>query len=131
MYTVYDFVNNDISGKCMRMGWKVEVHQGKIALRYTMLNFDWTSLDYIGNDLWNMFLESASYENLRKRLDAAMEKKGRLYLDALDISSLKTLAQHFNMKVDIDKLVSKTIAKKSQKMKERHAANECISKENV
>lgn len=131
MYTVYDFVNNDISGKCMRMGWKVEVHQGKIALRYTMLNFDWTSLDYIGNDLWNMFLESASYENLRKRLDAAMEKKGRLYLDALDISSLKTLAQHFNMKVDIDKLVSKTIAKKSQKMKERHAANECNSKENV
>ena len=113
MYTVYDFVNSEISGKCMRMGWKVEVHQGKIALRYTMLNFDWTSLDYIGNDLWNMFLESASYENLRKRLDAAMEKNGRLYLDALDISSLKTLAQHFNVKVDIDKLVSKTIAKKS------------------
>ena len=113
MYTVYDFVNSDISGKRMRLGWKVEVHQGKIALRYTMLNFDWTSLDYIGNDLWNMFLESASYENLRKRLDAAMEKKGRLYLDALDISSLKMLAQHFNVKVDIDKLVSKTIAKKS------------------
>ena len=131
MYTVYDFVNSEISGKCMRMGWKVEVHQGKIALRYTMLNFDWTSLDYIGNDLWNMFLESASYENLRKRLDAAMEKKGRLYLDALDISSLKTLAQHFNVKVDIDTLVSKTIAKKSQKMKERHNTNECNSQENV
>ena len=113
MYTVYDFVNNDISEKCMRMGWKVEVHQGKIALRYTMLNFDWTSLDYIGNDLWNMFLRSSSYATLRRCLDAAMEKKGRLYLDALDISSLKTLAQHFNVKVDIDMLVSKTIAKKS------------------
>ena len=131
MYTVYDFVNNDISEKCMRMGWKVEVHQGKIALRYTMLNFDWTSLDYIGNDLWNMFLRSSSYATLRRRLDAAMEKKGRLYLDALDISSLKLLAQHFNVKVDIDKLVSKTIAKKSQKMKERYVANECNSKENV
>ena len=113
MYTVYDFVNNDISEKCMRMGWKVEVHQGKIALRYTMLNFDWKSLDFIGNDLWNMFLRSSSYATLRRRLDAAMEKKGRLYLDALDISSLKLLAQHFNVKVDIDKLVSKTIAKKS------------------
>ena len=60
-----------------------------------------------------MFLRSSSYATLRRRLDAAMEKKGRLYLDALDISSLKLLAQHFNVKVDIDKLVSKTIAKKS------------------
>lgn len=132
MYTVYDFVNGEISGKHMKLGWKVEMHQGKIVLRYTMLNFDWTSLNYIGDDLWNMFLSSASYANLKKLLDNAMSKKGRLYLDASSISELKVLTEHFGIRVDIDKIVSKTVAKKSDAMKQkRKEVNELIAQANV
>jgi len=116
MYTVYDFINNDISSKHMRCGWRIEVDKRVIILRYTMLNFDWKSLEFLNDELFNMFLNSKSYKNLRQRLDNAKKKLKRLYLDAYDISTLKFFANEANIKVDIDKLIEKTITKKSKKI---------------
>ena len=119
MYSVYDFINATVESKQMKLGWKIETSSGKIILKYTMLNFDWSSLDYLGYDTMDMFLSSKLYASYRKKMSNAMKKFGRLYIDATSISELKTLAEYFKVEVDIDKIIRKTIEKKSEKMKSK------------
>ena len=119
MYSAYDFINAKVESKQMKLGWKIETLSGKIILKYTMLNFDWSSLDYLGYDTMDMFLSSKLYASYRKKMSNAMKKCGRLYIDATSISELKTLAEYFKIEVDIDKIIRKTIEKKSEKMKSK------------
>jgi len=130
MYTVYDFINNDIESKHMKAGWRVEMQRSFIVLRYTILNFDWKSLDYLGSEVFDLFLNSKSCAIMKAKLDKALKKHKQLYFEALSISELKFLLEDANIQVDVDKLVSKTISKKSEKIqqdnkrKERYKANE-------
>lgn len=126
MYTVYDFVNNDIKAKHMRFGWKIEVinkfpFQSKLVLKYTMLNFDWKSLDHIGNDLWNMFLDSISYKRMKAKNERAKLKLGRMYYEAYSINELKALIETDSLKIDVDKLIAKLVSKKSEKIQKKIA----------
>ena len=119
MYTVYDFINNDIESKYMKFGWKVETSSfGTIVLKYCMLNFDWNSLDFINDELWNMFLSSKSFMKFKAKSDRAMSKFKRLYFDAMSISHLKMMIAEYDLKIDVDKLIQKTVKKKAEKLKQ-------------
>lgn len=120
MYTVYDFINNDIEAKYMRFGWYVKISKtGSLILTYNMLNFDWSSLDFVNDEIWNMFLTSKSFKRFKTKTDKAMSKFKRTYFDAMNISHLKMLVSEYGIKVDVDRLVSKTVKKKSNNMKAR------------
>lgn len=120
MYTVYDFINNDIEAKYMRFGWYVKISKtGSLVLTYNMLNFDWRSLEFINDEIWNMFLSSKSFERFKAKSDRMQAKFKRTYFDAMNISHLKMLVSEYGIKVDVDRLVSKTVKKKSNNMKAR------------
>lgn len=115
MYTVYDFINKNIESKHMKCGWKIEITPyRRLGLTYTMLNFDWKSLQFLNEELFNMFLLSTSYKTMKDKLDKARKKYNRLYFDANSIEYLKMQVEENKLKIDIDKLISKTIQKKSK-----------------
>lgn len=117
MYTVYDFINCDIESKRMRLGWKIEAAGGRVVLRYTVLNFDWKSLDCLGGEAWNLFLASASYSRMRLKLANAMKKLKRLRFDANSVADLKELVAEAGLKIDVDGLLAKAISRKSAAIK--------------
>jgi len=127
-YSVYDFVNNDIESKHMRFGWRAEIEDAGlssnyIVLRYRMLNFDESSLKFIGNDLWNMYLSSKSYNNMKQRMEKAMKKYKRLYFSGRNIEELKCMVSEIIPKMDVDKLIDTLVKKKSDTIKEKIDTN--------
>ena len=117
MYTVYDFINCEIESKHMRLGWKLEAAGRQVVLRYTVLNFDWKSLDYLGGEAWNLFLASVSYSRMKLKLANAMKKLKRLRFDANSVADLKVLVAEAGLKIDVDRLLAKAISRKSAAIK--------------
>lgn len=121
MYTAYDFINNEINGKHMKFGWKVEIPKNRmrstIILRYTMLNFKWESFDMLGEEGWELFLNSKSYGTMKRIMDKANERFKRTYFEEFSIDNLKTTVKTYGLKIDIDRLIDRTVKRKSDKIK--------------
>ena len=121
MYTAYDFINNEINGKHMKFGWKVEIPRNSmrstIILRYTMLNFKWESFDMLGGEGWELFLNSKSYGTMKRIMDKANERFKRTYFEEFSIDNLKTTIKTYGLKIDIDKLIDRTVKRKSVELR--------------